>query len=121
PQAARAAAPDPPAKAYRIGVVSAAIRGKPPPRNGHTWHFAQYLHPEVNLDLIQKYLDPGSAEFFRKVVRNPKCNFDQLPFPDTTITHYYDADQSVIGPYTETFPGRKAAKSLEDLTEHVAA
>lgn len=112
---------DPPGKVYRIGVISASIRGKPQPRNGHTWHFAQYLHPEINLDLIKKYLDPGSAKFFRETVRNPKCNLDQLPFPDTRITHYYDADQSVIGPFTETFPGVKAAKSAEELAEQVDA
>src|SRR5215207_5491336 len=75
-----------PHKVYRIGVISAAIKGKPQPRNGHTWHFAQYLHPEIDLDAIKKYLDPGSADYFRKTVRNPKCNFDQLPFPDTKIT-----------------------------------
>ncbi len=108
-------------KVYRIGVLSAAIRGKPQPRNGHTWHFAQYFHPEVNLDAIKKYLDPGSGEYFRTHVRNPKYNFDQLPFPDTRITHYYDADQSVIGPYLEAFPGVKAAKSPEDLAEQVDA
>jgi predicted dehydrogenase len=114
------AAPEP-TKVYRIGVISAAIRGKPQPRNGHTWHFAQYLHPEINLDAIKKYLDPGSAEFFRKTARNPKCNFDQLPFPDTKITHYYDADPTVIPPYIEAFPGVKAAKSPEDLAEQVDA
>jgi predicted dehydrogenase len=108
-------------KVYRIGVVSAAIRGKAQPRNGHTWHFAQYFHPEVNLDAIKKYLDPGSAEFFRTHMRNPRFNFDQLPFSDTKITHFYDADQSVIGPYLEAFPGVKAAKSPEDLAEQVDA
>jgi hypothetical protein len=118
---AQPAKTDPPAKVYRIGVISAAIRGKPQPRNGHTWHFAQYFHPECNLDAIKKYMDPGSADFFRKVLRNPKYNFEQLPFPDTKITHYYDADASVIGPYTEAFPGVKAAKSLEDLAEQVDA
>src|SRR5690349_21234016 len=65
-------------KTYRIGVLSAAIRGKPQPTNGHTWHFAQYLHPDCNLDAIKKYLDPGSAEYFRKMVRNPKFNWDVL-------------------------------------------
>jgi predicted dehydrogenase len=110
-----------PNKIYRIGVISASIRGKPQPRNGHTWHFAQYFHPECNLDAIKKYLDPGSAEFFKKVTRNPKFNFDQLPFPDTRITHYYDADPTVIGPYLESFPGVKAAKSPEDLAEKVDA
>src|SRR5687767_2435647 len=69
-------AADPPAKVYRIGVISAAIRGKPQPTNGHTWHFAQYLHPDCNLDAIKKYLDPGSADYFRKYVRNPKYTFD---------------------------------------------
>jgi predicted dehydrogenase len=109
------------AKVYRIGVVSASIRGKPQPRNGHTWHFAQYLHPTVDLDAVKKYLDPGSADFFRKVVRNPRYGFDQLPFADTKITHYYDADAKVIGPYTEAFPGVKAAKSVEDMVEQVDA
>jgi hypothetical protein len=68
-------------KTYRIGVISAANRGKPQLTNGHTWHFAQYLHPEINLDAVKKYLDPGSADFFRKYVRNPKFTFDRLPFP----------------------------------------
>jgi hypothetical protein len=102
-------------------VISAAIRGKPQPRNGHTWHFAQYLHPEINLDAIKKNLDPGSAEFFRKMSRNPRCNFDQLPFPDTKITRYYDADPKVIPPYLEAFPGVQAAKSPEELAEQVDA
>ncbi len=118
-QTAKAA--EPPAKVYRIGVVSAAIRGKPQPRNGHTWHFAQYLHPNCDLDAIKKYLDPGSADMFRKVVRNPKYNFDQLPFPDTKITHYYDADPTVAGPFTEAFPGVQVAKSLEEMVEQVDA
>lgn len=108
-------------KTYRIGVISASIHGKPQPRNGHTWHFAQYLHPTVNLDAIKKYLDPGSAEMFRKYVRNPKYSFDQLPFPDTKITHYYDADPKVIGPFTEAFPGVKAAASLEEMVQQVDA
>jgi predicted dehydrogenase len=102
-------------------VVSASIRGKPQPRNGHTWHFAQYLHPSVDLDAIKKYLDPGSAEMFRKVARNPKYNFDQLPFPDTKITQFYDADPTMAGPYLEAFPGVQAAKSLEEMVEQVDA
>jgi predicted dehydrogenase len=118
-QTGRAA--DPLAKVYRIGVISAAIRGKPQPTNGHTWHFAQYLHPECNLDAIKKYLDPGSADFFRKYVRHPKYSFDVLPFADTKITHYYDADPKAIGSYTEAFPGVKAAKSPEDLASQVDA
>src|SRR5438128_1428832 len=98
------AAAEPAGKTYRIGVVSASIHGKPQPRNGHTWHFAQYLHPRANLDAIQKYADPGTAEMFRKYVRNPKYTFDQLPFPDTQITHYYDADARAAVPFTEAFP-----------------
>ena len=121
PLALNRAAAEAPKKVYRIGVISASIRGKPQPRNGHTWHFAQYLHPECNLDAIKKYLDPGSADMFKKYTRNPKFNFDQLPFPDTRITHYYDADPSVIGPYLEAFPGVKAAKSLEELVDNVDA
>jgi predicted dehydrogenase len=118
--AAAQAKPEP-AKVFRVGVISAAIRGKPQPRNGHTWHFAQYLHPEIDLDAVKKYLDPGSADFFRKYVRNPKFTFDQLPFPDTRITHYHDADPTVVGPFTEAFPGVKVAKSVEELVEQVDA
>ena len=110
-----------PAKVYRIGVISASIRGKPQPRNGHTWHFAQYLHPTVDLDVIKKYMDPGSAEMFRNYTRNPKFNFDQLPFPDTKITHYYDADPKVAPAFTEAFPGVKVAKSLEEMVQEVDA
>lgn len=119
--AAPAAPNEPPGKTYRIGVISATIRGKPQPRNGHTWHFAQYLHPEIDLDAIKKYLDPGSAEMFRKYNRNPKYTFDQLPFPDTKIALYYDADPKVVPPYLEAFPGVKAAKSVEEMVEQVDA
>jgi predicted dehydrogenase len=113
--------PAPAGRVYRIGVISASIRGKPQPRNGHTWHFAQYLHPACDLDAIKKYLDPGSADFFRKYVRNPRCTFDALPFPDTRITHYYDADPSAVGPFTEAFPGVKPARSAADLVDQVDA
>ncbi len=112
---------EPADKVYRIGVISASIHGKPQARNGHTWHFAQYLHPRADLDAIKKYLDPGSAEMFRKYVRNPKFTFDQLPFSDTRITQYYDADPKVIGPFTEAFPGVQAARSLKEMVEQVDA
>jgi hypothetical protein len=105
----------------RIGVISASIGGKPQRANGHTWHFAQYLHPECNLEAFKKYVDPGSANFFMKVVRNPKYAFDGWPFADTRLTHYYDADPSVIGPFTEAFPGVKAATSIQDLVTNVDA
>lgn len=115
-----AADPAPPKKTFRIGVVSAAIHGKPQPRNGHTWHFAQYLHPTIDFDALKR-LYPYAYESFKKTVRNPSINFDMLPFPDTQLTHYYDADQSVIGPFTEVFPGVKAAKSLEEMVQEVDA
>src|SRR3954467_8610645 len=50
-------------RVLRIGVISANIRGKSQPRNGHTWHFTQYLHPTIDLDVYSKLVDPGSAEF----------------------------------------------------------
>ena len=119
-------AADPPAagpegKVYRIGVVSAGIRGKPQPRNGHTWHFAQYFHPAVDLDAIGEFLDPGSASMFSKYLRNPGRNFDQLPFPDTRISHYYDATPAVATPFTEAFPGVRVSRSLEEMVEEVDA
>lgn len=109
------------AKVYRIGVVSASIGGKPQKTNGHTWHFAQYLHPTINLDAIKKYLDPGSVKMFHEVVRNPRHNFDVLPFPDTRITHYYDADPTSAAMFAEAFPGVKAARSLDELAANVDA
>ena len=53
-QPSAAAEPDskPAGKTYRIGVISTRIRGKPQRLNGHTWHFAQYFHPECNLEEI---------------------------------------------------------------------
>ena len=111
----------PAGKVYRIGVISAGIRGKPQPHNGHTWHFAQYFHPTVDFAALEKYLDPGSAKMFRDYTRNPRYNFDQLPFPDTRIAHFYDADPKMAGPYLEAFPGVEAAKSLEDMVDQVDA
>jgi predicted dehydrogenase len=108
-------------KVSRIGVISASIGGKPQKTNGHTWHFAQYFHPTVNLDVIKKYLDPGSAKFFASHLRNPRYNFDALPFPDTRITHVYDADRASAAMYAEAFPGVKVAKSLEELANSVDA
>src|SRR5689334_6093607 len=59
-------------RGLRVGVISATIRGKSQPRNGHTWHFAQYLHPTIDLDAFCTFVDPGSAQFFRDYVRNPR-------------------------------------------------
>jgi predicted dehydrogenase len=114
---------DPPAqtKVYRIGVISAAIDGKPQKTNGHTWHFAQYFHPEINLAAVKAYLDPGSARFFERYVRNPRYSFDHLPFPDTRITHVYANPADGLDHYVEAFPGVKIAKSLDELVESVDA
>ena len=49
------------------------------------------------------------ARMFEKYLRSPRYTFDQLPFPDTRITHYYDADPKVAVPFTEVFPGVKVA------------
>jgi predicted dehydrogenase len=108
-------------KEYKIGVISASIDGKPQKTNGHTWHFAQYFHPEINQDAVKKYLDPGSARMFEKYVRNPRYAFDQLPFPDTRITHVYSKPDDGLDDYAETFPGVKVAASLEELVEAVDA
>jgi predicted dehydrogenase len=116
-----AAEPVPANKVYRIGVLSAAIDGKAQKTNGHTWHFAQYFHPEVNLPAIRKYLDPGSARMFEKYLRNPRYSFDQLPFPDTRITHVYANPADGLDNYIEAFPGVKIAKSVDELVEAVDA
>jgi len=110
-----------PAKSYRIGVISASRDGKPQKTNGHTWHFAQYLHPTCNVDAVKKHLDPGSAKFFSTVVRNPRNAFDGWPFPDTSMTHYYDADPTAAGPFCDAFPGCKPAKSLREMVDNVDA
>lgn len=107
-------------RSFRIGVVSAAIDGKPQTRNGHTWHFAQYLHPTCDFDALKKHY-PQVLEGWQKVYRNPKLHFDLLPFPDTKITHYYDADPSVAGPFAEVFPGVQVAANLERMVEEVDA
>jgi predicted dehydrogenase len=108
-------------RVYRIGVVSASIGGKPQKTNGHTWHFAQCFHPTINLDVIKKYLDPGSVDIFHKYLRNPRTNFDVLPFADTRITHVYDADPASAAMYAEAFPGVQVARRLEDLVQAVDA
>lgn len=110
-----------PGKTFRIGVISASIRGKPQKLNGHTWHFAQALHPECNLAAIKKYMDPGSAMIFEKYFRNPRVNFDTTPFPDTRITHVYDADPTAQELYCEAFPGVQVARSLKDMVSQVDA
>ena len=109
------------AKMIRIGVISASIEGKPQKTNGHTWHFAQYFHPEVHQAAIRKHLDPGSADMFEKYLRNPRYSFDQLPFPDTRITHVFARPADGLQNYVEAFPGVKVAGSAEELAESVDA
>jgi predicted dehydrogenase len=108
-------------RSYRIGVISAAIEGKPQKTNGHTWHFAQYFHPEINLAAIRKNLDPGSVRMFEKYLRNPRYSFDQLPFPDTRLTHVYARPADGLDQFAEAFPGVKVAASAEELAESVDA
>jgi predicted dehydrogenase len=118
---AAAQAPAPiPGKTFRIGVISAAILGKPQPRNGHTWHFAQYLHPEFDVDALKRH-DPNAVPIFKNYLRNPQYTFDQLPFPDTRITQYYDAYPKAAVPFTEVFPGVKVAENLKQMVEEVDA
>ena len=104
-------------KVSRIGVISASIGGKPQKTNGHTWHFAQYFHPTINLDVIKKYLDPGSAKFFASHLRNPRYNFDALPFPDTRITHVYDADRLWPAVHARLFRAAAGASRAEDAPQ----
>ena len=117
---AQEAATVPPRKTFRIGVVSAAIQEKPQPRNGHIWHFAQGLHPTCDLDALKKHY-PYGFNLFSKFLRNPRYNFDQLPFPDTVISHYYDADPTMAGPFSEVFPGVQATSNLEQMIQEVDA
>lgn len=111
----------PDGKAWRVGVISSRIRGKPQRINGHTWHFAQYLHPTIDLKTAQKYLDPGNQKYFEAIVRNPACNFGILPFPDTRISHYYEADPEIAKLFAEAFPGVQVSTSLENMAEEVDA
>lgn len=110
-----------PEKILKIGVISAAIEGKPQKTNGHTWHFAQGFHPTVNLDFIRKHLSKGPVELFEKYFRNPSFNFARLPFPDTRITHVYDADRASAALFAEGFPGVQVADSLEKMAGEVDA
>ncbi len=108
-------------RVYRIGVISASIDGRPQPTNGHTWHFAQYFHPNVNLGAIRRHLDPGSARMFERYTRNPRYGFDQLPFPDTRITHVFAKPADGLQNYVEAFRGVRIARSVDELVDAVDA
>ena len=118
--AVKVAAP-PDGKAWRVGVISSRIKGKPQRINGHTWHFAQYLHPTIDLKTAQKHLDPGNQKYFELIVRNPAANFGILPFPDTRITHYYEQDPEIAKLFADSFPGVQVATSLEKMVNEVDA
>jgi len=111
----------PDGKAWRVGVISARRQGKPQVINGHTWHFAQYLHPVIDLPTAQKHLDPGNQRYFEQIVRNPACDFGILPFPDTRISHYYEQDPQVAQRFADSFPGVQVATSLEQMVQEVDA
>src|SRR5262245_6373177 len=108
-------------RVHRIGVISASIDGRAQPTNGHTWHFAQYFHPEVNMAAIRRHLDAGSVRMFERYLRSPRYTFDQLPFTDTRITHVYANPGDGLNNYIEAFPGVRIARSLEELVENVDA
>jgi predicted dehydrogenase len=121
PQAAASAATPPDGKAWKVGVISARRNGEPQKINGHTWHFAQYLHPTIDLPTAQKHLDPANQRYFEEVVRNPACDFGILPFADTQITHYYEGDPEVSQLFADSFPGVQVATSLEKMVDEVDA
>jgi len=107
-------------KTFRIGVISANIRGKSQPRNGHTWNFAHHLHPTCDFDAFAKHY-PQALEGYRKVARNPRYSFGLLPFPDTKITQYYDSDPSHSAAFAEVYPGVQVATNLEKMVAEVDA
>src|SRR5262249_22461164 len=102
------------------GVVSATIRGKSQFRNGHTWYFAQYFNPTVNLDALKKYQHPTTDIMIARQ-RDPRNNFGVLPFTDTKITHYYDKDPAEAKRYCESFPGCVPIDSVEKMAQEVDA
>ena len=120
PATAPAAEPPPRDKVFRIGVISAAVRGKSQPRNGHTWHFTHYLHPIINLAAIKKYHHPG-FDVSIGWQRERANNFNALPFPDTRIAQYYDKDPVEAQRFAEAFPGVQAATSVEEMVKEVDA
>lgn len=121
PAAANAAQAEPAGKVYRIGVISATIRGKSQKTNGHTWHFCFALHPKINLDVVKKYLDPGSADIFKRFFRNPAVNFDQIPFSDTEIACYYDPDPVSRQMFCEAYEGVRPVESVAEMVKEVDA
>ena len=108
-------------KKFRIGVISASILGKPQPRNGHTWHFAQYLHPTCDFDALKKHY-PQAFDSFRKVYRNPTIQLRPVAVsrhaasPTTTTPIRRLPSRS-----PKVFPGVQVAANLEKMVQEVDA
>ncbi len=120
---AASAATDPlttfgPRKPLRIGVISASIGGKAQKTNGHTWHFAHGFHPTIDLKMIEKHLSKGPVDLFKSHFRNPNEDFAKLPFDNTRISCYYDADPTSAQMFAEAFPGVEVARSLDELVKN---
>ena len=105
-------------KPIRVGIISASIRGKAQKTNGHTWHFAQGFHPQVNLAAVKKHLSAGPIELFEKYFRNQDIHFARLPFNNTKISAIYDADPASAAAFAEGFPGVEVARSLDELVKN---
>jgi predicted dehydrogenase len=58
---------------------------------------------------------------FERYLRSPRYTFDQLPFPDTRITHVYADPADGLTNYIEAFPGVRIARTLDELVESVDA
>ena len=107
-----------PRKPLRIGVISSSINGKPQRTNGHTYHFAQGFHPTVDLKMIEKHLSKGPVDLFKSHFRNPKEDFAKLPFDNTVISAYYDADPTSAQMFADCFPGVAVARTLDELVKN---
>ncbi len=107
-------------KSIRVGVISAARDGQPQRRNGHTWHFGQFLHPECDMLALQKYY-PQVVQGWKAVYRNPDIHFNMLPFPGVRITHYYDKDPEAAKDFAAVFPGVQVATTLDKMCGEVDA
>ena len=107
-----------PRKPLRIGVISASIGGKPQKTNGHTWHFAHGFHPTIDLKMIEKHLSKGPVDLFKSHFRNPNEDFAKLPFDNTRISCYYDADPASAQMFAEAFPGVEVARTLDELVKN---
>jgi predicted dehydrogenase len=108
-------------KVYRIGVISASNEGKPQTNNGHTWQFCHPFHSQLDMDVVKKVHGPAGAKYYAEYMRNPKTNFDEIPFADTTLTHVYDADPKSAALFAEGFKGVQVAPSVEKMVEEVDA